>query len=246
VTLDLNGFTISSTAASATGTGILLNTRLSDITIGNGHIRGGVTNNGSGVYSGIGFASGINYSGTPPANVIVSRVTVSGCLDRGIYLSNNDPTLVDSCIVRTVGGSGILAKKIRSSTAYDCGANAIYGTDVSDCYGYCTGSGDGVHAGTVQNCTGVSAGGGDGVVASTAQNCFGNSQSGYGVNADTALNCYGTSPGSGTGLYATQVANTCYGHSNSGTGLNAYIANSCRGTSTSGTAQSITFKYNMP
>ena len=51
VTLDLNGFTIRSTAASATGTGILLNNGWTDITIGNGHIRGGGTNNGSGVFS---------------------------------------------------------------------------------------------------------------------------------------------------------------------------------------------------
>jgi hypothetical protein len=44
VTLDLSGFTISSTASnSATPYGILLNSGLSDITIFNGHIRGGVT-----------------------------------------------------------------------------------------------------------------------------------------------------------------------------------------------------------
>ena len=59
VTLDLNGFTISSTAASAAGMAILLNSGLSDITIVNGHIRSGVTNNGSGVYSGSGFGYGI-------------------------------------------------------------------------------------------------------------------------------------------------------------------------------------------
>jgi hypothetical protein len=61
VTLDLNGFTISSTVASASagGSAILLNGALSDLTIFNGHIRGGVTNNGSGVYSGSGFQHGI-------------------------------------------------------------------------------------------------------------------------------------------------------------------------------------------
>ena len=247
VTLDLNGFTISSTAASATGTGILLNSRLSDITIFNGHIRGGVTNNGSGVYSGSGFAIGIYYSGSSPANVIVSRVTVSGCLSYGINLAVSDTTLVDSCVVQTVGSAGIYANNIRSSTALDCGGNAIYGAVVSGCYGACSGNGDGVHGNLVQNCTGISAGIGYGVIANyTAHDCYGSSQSGYGVYADTALNCYGYSPGSGTGLRANQVANTCYGTSSSGTGLSAYIANSCRGTSTSGTAQSISYKYNMP
>src|SRR5208282_2069453 len=45
VTLDLNGFTISSTATSATGYGILLNGlgagARTDITILNGHVKGG-------------------------------------------------------------------------------------------------------------------------------------------------------------------------------------------------------------
>jgi len=51
VTLDLNGYTIASTAASATGTGISLNNGWSEITIGNGHIRGGVTNIATGCYA---------------------------------------------------------------------------------------------------------------------------------------------------------------------------------------------------
>ena len=56
VTLDLNGFTISSTAPSATvlAYAILLNNGPSDVTIFNGHILSGVTNNGSSVYSGCG------------------------------------------------------------------------------------------------------------------------------------------------------------------------------------------------
>src|SRR2546421_9068090 len=44
VTLDLNGFTISSNAASATGTGILLSGTLTNVTIVNGYITGGVVN----------------------------------------------------------------------------------------------------------------------------------------------------------------------------------------------------------
>jgi len=61
VTLDLNGFTISSIAPSATGTGVLLGPGISDITILDGHIKGGVINN-AGVYSGSGFANGISSS----------------------------------------------------------------------------------------------------------------------------------------------------------------------------------------
>jgi hypothetical protein len=44
VTLDLSGFTISSTAGSAAGYGILLVNGPQNLTIANGHIQGGVTN----------------------------------------------------------------------------------------------------------------------------------------------------------------------------------------------------------
>ena len=60
VTLDLGGFTIVSTAPNSSGAGILLSGNRTDIQIFNGHISGGVTNNGSGVYGGNGFGFGIN------------------------------------------------------------------------------------------------------------------------------------------------------------------------------------------
>ncbi len=105
VTLDLSGFTIFSTVANAAngGTAILLGSGLSDITIENGHIRSGVTNNSSGVYSGGGFNNGIIYSGSDPMNVVVSHVSVSGCLNCGIYLNNGESTVAESCTVQTVG-----------------------------------------------------------------------------------------------------------------------------------------------
>ena len=65
------------------------------------------------------------------------------------------------------------------------------------------------------------------------------------MGAYIAQNCIGSS-GSGTGLATAYLAIGCYGASTFGTGLQTTIANSCRGTSTSGTAQIITYKYNMP
>ena len=238
VTLDLNGFTISSTAAGATGTGILLNSGLSssglsDITICNGHIRGGVANNGSGVYGGNGFGFGINFSGNPPVNVLVTRVSVAGCQYYGIYLNAGDSTVVESCTVRTVGSDGIYASTIKQSTAIDCGSSAIYGVLVSDCRGQSSSSGDGVYAyNTALNCNGYSSSG-YGVIASTAQNCNGSSSSSDGINATIAQNCNGSSSGSNYGIYVSYIANGCYGYSNSGTGLDAFIANSCSGNSLS-------------
>jgi hypothetical protein len=215
VTLDLGGFTISSTAAGATGQGIRLNSGLRNLTILNGFIQGGVTNN-AGTYNGPGFQNGISYSGTASANVRVTGISVSGCLDYGINLNTGDSTVVESCTVRTVGGRGIIANSIKSSVAVYCGSDALYGSYVSDSRGH--------------------SGSGTGLYATTAQNCYGDSDSGTGLDAYTAHNCYGYS-GSSTGLYATTAQN-CYGDSDSGTGLDAYTAHNCYGYSRNGTGLS--------
>jgi len=257
VTLDLNGFTISSTAASAAGYGIKLTNAPSDITICNGHIRSGVTNNGSGVYSGSGFGYGLAFSVGIPANVLVSRVSVAGCLYGSIYLNNGNSTLVESCTVQTVGSVGIVASTIKQSTARDCAITGIIGDQVADCRGESTGSGGyGVYASyTAQNCYGYSSGNGYGLVAATAlncygqsssgyglvanfiaQNCFGDSSSGYGLYASvTAQNCYGYSSGNDYGLYADNTAQNCFGVSNSGIGLFTTTAQNCYGVSSTGT-----------
>jgi hypothetical protein len=241
VTLDLNGFTISSTAASAAGYGILFNGSLRNITIANGFIQGGVTNNGSGTYNGSGLGYGISFSGNAPVNVLVSRVSVSGCRFEGIFLNSGNSTVVESCTIRTVGSYGIFASTIKSCVAMDCGNAAISGDQVSDCRGESSG-GDGVDAITALNCYGTS-GSGSGLSTTTALNCYGTSNSNYGLLAATALNCYGTS-GSGFGLYASGSATGCFGISSSGTALFAFIANVCRGVTSTGTALSATHNVN--
>ncbi len=254
VTIDLNGFTLSSTAASPSGNGILLASGLSDITILNGHITSGVTYSG-GSYSGTGFLGGINYNGTSPFNVRVSGVSVSGVLDSGIFLGGNS-TVVDSCTVNTVGSYGIQASSVTHSTAYQCGNTAIDANTASDCYGYGTGSGDGVranqtatgcfgqsgtgyglYANTALNCSGVSSNGGGIHTLATAENCYGVSASTSafsGLYAFSALNCNGLNSGAGDGLDAAQNATGCYGQSVGGNGLSANNAENCSGQSSSG------------
>ena len=228
VTLDLNGFTIRSTAASASGTGILLSNGWSDITIGNGHIRGGGTNNGSGFFGGGGFTYGIKTSGALPENVVVSRISVSGCQFDGISLSGQNSTVAEACTVRTVGGYGIIASTVKSCLALDCGNTAIVGDQVSDCSGQSSGDGDGVDGTTALNCCGTS-GFSNGVTATTAQNCRGSSNSGNGVLATTAQNCYGFSSLE-SGLAAETVLN-CFGFSTSGDGIDSSTAQNCYGKS---------------
>jgi hypothetical protein len=241
VTLDLNGFTISSTDPANTGSGIKLigMPAATDITILNGHITGGVTyNGGTGTFAGPGFLNGIS-SGEPALlyNARVSGVSVSGCLNNGISLGNGgSTTVVDSCTVQTVGGQGIWAGTVTRSAAVQCGNSAINANIVSDCYGYSIGS-DGIAASeTANNCSGYSQSSyGAGLYANTANNCYGYSygNNGIGVSAVSANNCYGDNfgfGGTGTGLYAT-TATGCYGTSYSGPGVDANIANNCYGES---------------
>jgi hypothetical protein len=205
VTLDLNGFTIFSTAPIANGSGILIsnfNSVLTDIVIYNGHISGGVTNNGFGTFGGSGFNTGIESSGYAPGNVRVSGVSVSGVLGSGIDLDPSSATLVESCTVRNVGAFGIGAAIVKSSVALICGSEGILGSQVSDC-------------------SGESYGSGDGIFATTAQNCYGHTYGGYGngLTATTAQNCYGLSGGAGDGIHVMASAHNCNGISSQATGI---------------------------
>ena len=229
VTLDLKGFTLKSTEATPAGYAIYLNSGLRNLTIQNGFIEGGVTNNGSGVYSGSGFLHGIYTSGNDPVNTRVSGITVTGCRGTGIRVSLVDPTVVENCMVRTVGGTGINADVIKSCSATDCGSSGINGNQVSDSHGESTTSGVGISAANAQNCYGDSISG-VGLSADNAQNCYGSSSSSYGFIADNAQNCYGYS-GSGVGLFAYNTASGSYGYSNSGDGLDANTAQNCYGYS---------------
>jgi len=261
VTLDLNGFTIGSTAYPASGAAIVIYGGRHDITIRNGFIRGGVTNNGNGVYTGPGFEDGIvTATGPTPRNVRVSGVSISGCERDGINLSSDGGALVENCVVRTVGRYGIWADTILACTAKDSGLHAIAGVVVSDSRGESVG-GYGVNAVVAHNCTGSSVSN-IGLMVANSQNCYGSSSSGDGLNATTAHNCYGSSSGSGTGLFAFYTAQNCYGESQSGPrGLYAVNASFCSASRPSGRAVEatlangcwaaagtnvITYKYNMP
>jgi hypothetical protein len=246
VTLDLNGFTISSTnPIASTDSGILLSGSRTNIAIRNGHISSGVTNNGAGVYSGSGFGFGIIFSGFP-LNVRVSGLSVNGCQYDGIYLGYGS-AVVESCVVSAVGAYGIQAQSVSDSTAIDCGTTAISATTANNCIGSVSGGGSGVYATTANNCYGNSTGNGNGLYAlGNAQNCYGSSSSGTGLYAYTALNCNGSSS-SGTALSATTAQN-CYGYCNgNGFGYGVYAngtAQNCWGSSTSASGVSATTAQN--
>jgi len=254
VTLDLNGFTISSTQPEATtNSAILLKGGRTNIAICNGHISSGVVDNG-GTYSGSGFGNGIYYSAVVPNNVRVTGVSVSGCLNYGINLDLNS-TVVEFCTVTTTGGWGIYTRTVSDSTAFDGGSGGILAYTANNCNGQST-AGFGINTSSANNCD-ASSSTGIGLGCSTANNCYSTSGNNYGLYATVAINSYGSST-SGIGLSAAS-ANTCYGASSSNTGLSANIATGCYATSATGTGLSATianscvassaiytYHYNMP
>lgn len=237
VTVDLNGFTISSVAPSATGFGILISplgtAPLHNITILNGFIESGVTNNGSGTYTGNGFAQGIYCSG-PSLNIRVSGVSVSGVLSYGIVLAYGTSTLVENCEVHTSGNYGIQASTVKSSMAVDIGGNAIIADEVLDCRGQSTFNGDGIFANEmVRNSYGFSTNGNNGIFCEgTVENCYGYSY-GAGAGVDcyyNVINCFGYNAGTGEGVFCS-TAESCYGYSTSGTAISSVNALNCSGVS---------------
>jgi hypothetical protein len=253
VTIDLNGFTISSTANPPTGYAINLtvSTGNQDIAIINGHIKGGVTNNGT-TFGGSGFDSGINYSyygaQNYPQNVRVNGVTVSGCFSYGIRMpldpNNVESIIVESCAVQNCGGAGIEAQVVSRSTATHCGNYGIYANTASDCSGGSTTNGIGVLATIANNCHGS---GGTGVEANgSANNCYGTGAGigGIGVGSlGIANNCFGQDGAAGYGIYAVIVTG-CYGSAGTGgVGIHASVANSSYSNTGDG---GITHVYNMP
>jgi hypothetical protein len=232
VTLDLNGFTISSTAPGGSGSGVLLSGGRRNIAIRNGQIEGDPA-------SANGFQNGIMWSTSEPRNVRVTDLAVSGCSLHGIQLGDDFSTVVEGCTVHTVGAEGIRAGIINRCTALQCGASAIVGVNATDCYGSSTAS-FGLTVTKAANCSGTSAGG-TGIFAFTAQNCYGASTgggTGHGINAYQAVNCWGSAAGSGHGIFGVSV-NNCRGQASSGDGIVADDAANSYGSSSFGSGSGV-------
>ena len=230
VTLDLNGFTVSSTASPAGGTAIYV--AQGPVTIRNGHIRGAVTPTTATTFTTAGFENGID--ATYVSNVCVENVSVEAVSGYGISLAGGHG-IIRSCRARYCGTIGLCANQVVDSIALNCVSNAIHASTVAGA--------DGGINGSASNCTGDSIGG-SGIFADTATNCFGSSASGIGIESTTAVNCHGRSLTGTRGLVATRNATNCTGEITTATcppntpfaespcGLFATTAENCTGTIT--------------
>lgn len=254
-TLDLNGFFIESTSATATGTAIAVNA--SDITIRNGHILG------------TGFIGGIYSNDAALRNIAVRNVTVKGCSTRGIIFNTlSGGTLVESCLVQGISGplgSGISAKIVRDSSALQCGYHGISAEIVSGCrasvisnsssgsagisannvtnsYGETASSntlsfGIGGQLGIVTDSQGIATAG-TGVAGRVVTNCMGTATTGFGITGNSVTSSYGSAT-SGTGIAAATgtVSFSTGARTSPGVGI---LANNAIGCNVSGTGVTVT------
>ncbi len=258
VTLDLNGFTISSSANPATGTAVTISAGFTNVTVRNGHIFGSGTISSTGAFSGAGFLDGIAAGADDlGSGVRVHDLTVTGCGGDGINLGSVitaplvSSAVVERCAVRHVGRYGIQAATVRSSSVTECGNYGIRASAaVSDCVALVRGIKEAISCREAIGCTGIALGSNSyGMKVSVASNCYGYSATSVGIYAsETATGCYGDGQlgllagvamnctGRGTtnrGLRAEQSATNCYGTSTSGIGLSTASATNCYGSSDS-------------
>ncbi len=247
VTLDLNGFTITSTSGTPSGSAILLQGSSTNICIKNGHIHGTTQVDNGGGKTGGGFLQGLSATSgitLVPVQVRVSDLQVSGIAGNGINFAQDGDATVERCSVRHCGGFGIIAETVTDCHVTQTARTAILSTRAVHCTGSCVGvlAGTlsatvdlaGISASVVEGCQGK-AGYGAGINAATATNSRGSSSYSFGLLAgEAATNCRGFSL-DGFGLF-TAVAQNCTGRSSSGVGLHAVSAMNCMGTSTDGPA----------
>lgn len=241
VTLDLNGFAISSSASGGSGTAVAISGVRTGISIRNGHIRGATTY-GAEAFTPGGFVHGI--AAAPGCSGIrVSDVGVTALAGDGIRLGTvaDISNAAHRCTAHICAGIGILASLVADCAAGATGETAISGSIVTACRGETVGSGTsryGILADSVaENCRGIALSAA-GVQAAVARNCHGVSSSNAGLLASfSADSCTGTST-SGTGVVAT-LATNCFGQSTSFNGLNASNAVNCYGITSTGTGMNI-------
>ncbi len=256
VTIDLNGFTITSEAVTADGSGIFI--QAGDVNVFNGHIVSGTTYDGAAIgdqFTGTGFVNGVLAPGVPPIvkNIRVQNLTVTGCDQYGIFCSDFDSTQVSSCHVRIAGSRGIRAGVVMACLVDQCGSvgieastvdncraastasHGISAKSVSNCYAetFASNNDDGINASSVQNSVGIAhgtGGGSHGIQAGTVVSSQGSANGGDGINARIVNNCYGYASETGDdGIGSIGAVHNSYGISNSDNGIEAEMVTNCYG-----------------
>jgi len=228
VTLDLNGFSITSSSASVSGVGIEVSGFHPSLTVRNGFIVGGttVTPGAGGLvpmsYTPHGFSSGVLSTTLGPAGSVyvatIEDLDVRGCADKGIYVTGGK---YRNCTVDGCGGIGLGGAMATDCTVARCGgAYALYSDVVTRCE-VLSNNGDGIQAHSVDQSAAFQ-NGGIGIKASLVTNCKAEINVGFGIDAETVRDCV-SADNIGVGIRADGgVVSQCLAAGNTQDGIRAY------------------------
>ena len=207
VTLDLNGFTITSTSSPAGGNGVFISGKC--VTVLNGNISSGYD---FGESSGPGFLNGISSNSTGP--IKVSQVIVIGCSENGINLNDSASSLtsVDSCLVEGIGHTGIIANSITQSSVTNSKSAGIRGVTVNHSKVHSSGN-VGINASLISNCHSYS-GFLDAIQGELVNHSYGHSAFGTGITAACVSHSIGKT-NEGNGIVAENIVSFSFGHTDS-------------------------------
>lgn len=214
VTLDLNGFTISSGAGGGNGSAIFLSAAAVNATIRNGNITSGTTLSGS-TFTPSGFSKGID--GTLTRSTMIENVSFSGIATTAIDCANTPGSTASYCTVRVARLHGIVAETVDHCNVLDAGNYGISASVVTSSRATVAAN---------PSIAGISASG-------SVSDCTAICGTGYAIEGKSVINCYGYSTSSGIGIVADNVTNST-GISVSGIGIVGQNVNGSTGTSTSG------------
>ena len=205
VSLDLNGFTISSNSNPSSGNGIF--TVNEQIAITNGRIAG---NFDLEEMTGSGFENGIDAENS--TSTWISKIAVFNCSGHGIRISKefDHASHVESCHVTSVGASGIVATNVDNCVVVNSTTTGIHCVTATNCRAR-TSEGRAIWGTHISNCN-ASSENGAGIHAYHVFNSIGHSDYDTGIFATTASQCTGSSF-EGTGIEALKLATHCQGRS---------------------------------
>jgi hypothetical protein len=232
VTLDLNGFSIISSASPTTGNGIEITGSARNIVVRNGTVQGGVTLSGT-TFSGSGFSNGI-YVTSSGVNFAFRDLIVTGMDGGGIYVATATRTSssVTDCVVSETAGTGILAGRVQNCTVSKVGLDGINALVVTGCNSQTVSTNPsyfGIDAYTVADCAAVGNAGRAISAAGNIDRCYANSTSNIALYAagNIANSSGTTASGSSAVMAVGTVSYTRANHSAGGLAINAAVVVGC-------------------
>lgn len=230
VTLDLNGFKISSSfTGGMSGFAVEAIGDRTRLTVRNGSITSGSTvASSTGVVVQAGFINGV-FSYNSIYQSLLENLHITGMGGYGIYLDGQG--IVQNCTVKSCGAFGIRAQEVMNTSVDNCSVGGIYARNATNCTGGGF-SGNGILAtGNVANCMGTSNSATGLSCVGNASNCTGKSNSGAGMECgDNATNCSGyaqATSGASVGIIVGGTASFCRGLRNNGVAIQAANAIGC-------------------